>query len=78
MTIKIFVSPRTAEDLNKTGNDDEKSKSKNPTSIVKHHLKERCKIRERTINILHEVGWVGLTKLKHVSLLLAPSPNDKV
>ena len=40
MTIEIVVSPGTAEDLNETGNDDEESKSKNSTSVVKHHLKK--------------------------------------
>ena len=37
---EIVVSPGTAEDLNETGNDDEETKSKNSTSVVKHHLKK--------------------------------------
>ena len=33
-----MIIPRTAEDLNEAGDDDEEAKSKNSTVVVKHHL----------------------------------------
>ena len=38
IAIQMVVSPRTAEDLNEAGDDDEEAKSKNPTGVIKHHL----------------------------------------
>ena len=38
IAIQMVILPRTAEDLNQAGDDDEEAKSKNSTSVIKHHL----------------------------------------
>ena len=49
--LELVVLPSTAEDLDKTGNDDEKTKSKNPTSVVKHHLVIKLVIEFKVLNV---------------------------
>ena len=38
IAIQTVILPRTAEDLDEAGDDDEEAKSKNSTSVIKHHL----------------------------------------
>ena len=38
IAIHIVILPRSAEDLNEAGDDDEEAKSKNSTSVIKHNL----------------------------------------
>ena len=38
IAIQMVILPRTAEDLDEAGDDDEEAKSKNSASVIKHHL----------------------------------------
>ena len=38
IAIQMVILPRTTEDLDETGDDDEEAKSKNSTSVIKHNL----------------------------------------